>query len=316
MDAHSDHTVVVPAGDSLSPIESVEVPTPATIGRPLTVQLTAWLPSPLLKVLALIVFLRYLLLPLVGVLVNATFPLARPADFTVLSEANLFWDIFARYDSGWYYSIARNGYFYDDKVPSSLAFFPLYPLLMGLLGRIFGGEQFHYFLAGMIISRVAFLGWGGDTAHKQFSEQTRDAGRKLGMQVQVLVINRAEELEGAFAEFAKHNAGAVVVQPLFANTLGLGTRIAELAVTHRLPTICDGAGFAEQGGLLYYGPDANAVYPRVAVYVDRILRGAKPGDLPVEQPRKFEFVINLKTARAIGAEPPRGLLLKVDRLVG
>ena len=92
-------------------------------------------------------------------------------------------------------------------------------------------------------------------------------------------------------------------------------KVAELAVRHRLPTISDGGGFAEQGGLLYYGPDVRAMYPRVAVYVDRILRGAKPGELPIEQPSKFEFVINLKTARAIGAEPPRGLLLKVDRLV-
>jgi hypothetical protein len=72
-----------------------------------------WRGGPLLKVLALVVFLRYLLFPIIGILVNATLPLARPASFTVLNEPSLFWDIFARYDSGWYYEIARNGYFYD-----------------------------------------------------------------------------------------------------------------------------------------------------------------------------------------------------------
>jgi putative tryptophan/tyrosine transport system substrate-binding protein len=165
------------------------------------------------------------------------------------------------------------------------------------------------------LTRVAFLGYGPDPAHKQFTEQTRDAGKRLGMQVQVLIVHKAEELESAFTEMAKQKAEAVVVQPLFANTLGLGPRIAELALKHKLPSISDGGGFADQGGLLFYGPDVRATNPRVALYVDRILRGAKPSDLPIEQPQKFEFVVNLKTARAIGAEPPRGMLLKVDRLV-
>jgi putative ABC transport system substrate-binding protein len=165
------------------------------------------------------------------------------------------------------------------------------------------------------LNRVAFLGYGGDPAHKQFSEQTQGAGRRLGIQVQVLIVNKADELEAAFGEMAKQKAEGLVVQPLFANTLGFGPRVAELALKQRLPSISDGAGFADQGGLLYYGPDTRGLYPRVAVYVDRILRGAKPADLPIEQPQKFEFVVNLKTARAIGAEPPRGMLLKVDRLV-
>ena len=192
-------------------------------------------------------------------------------------------------------------------------------------GNITGGSMMLPELAGKRLelmrdwlpklTRIAFLGYGPDPAHKQFTEQTQEAGKKLGMQVQVLIVHKAEELEGAFAEMAKQKAEAVVVQPLFANTLGLGPRIAELALRHKLPTISDGGGFADQGGLLYYGPDTRAMNPRVAVYVDRILRGAKPGDLPVEQPQKFEFVVNLKTARAIGAEPPRGMLLKVDRLV-
>ena len=165
------------------------------------------------------------------------------------------------------------------------------------------------------LTRVAFLGYGPDPAHKQFIVQTQEAGRTLGMQVQVLIVHKADELESSFAEMAKQKAEGVVVQPLFANALGLGPRIAELALKSRLPSISDGAGFADQGGLIFYGPVARAMNERVAAYVDRILRGAKPGDLPVEQPQKFEFVVNLKTARAIGAEPPRGMLLKVDRLI-
>ena len=165
------------------------------------------------------------------------------------------------------------------------------------------------------LTRVAFLGYGPDPAHRNFVEQTQAAGRKLGMQVQVVIVQKADELERAFDEMAREKAEGVVVQPLFANTLGMGPRIAELAVKHRLPSISDGGGFADQGGLLYYGPDVRTMNPRVAPYVDRILRGANPGDLPIEQPQKFEFVVNLKTARAIGAAPPRGMLLKVDRFV-
>ena len=112
---------------------------------------------PLVRVLAMVLFLRYLLLPVVGLFVNATFPEQRPADFTVFEQPNAFWDIFARYDSGWYYTIARDGYSYVDGQPSNLAFFPLYPLLMGALGRLFGAEQPDYYIAGMLISRAAFL---------------------------------------------------------------------------------------------------------------------------------------------------------------
>jgi putative ABC transport system substrate-binding protein len=165
------------------------------------------------------------------------------------------------------------------------------------------------------LTRVAYLGYSGDPVHKQLIQETVDAGRKLGMQVQVVVVHNPEGLEGAFAEIAKQKPDAIVVQPQFGNMLGLGPRIAELALKQRLPTMSGGAVFAEQGGLLSYGPDLSWTYKRVAAYVDRILKGAKPGDLPIEQPQKFEFVVNLKTARAIGAEPPRGMLLKVDRFV-
>jgi hypothetical protein len=110
------------------------------------------------RVLILVVFLRYLLMPAVAFLANATFPLERPQSFSVFREPHAFWDMFARYDSGWYYSIAHDGYRYTEGKPSSLAFFPLYPMMMRAGGLLLGGEQHHYYLAGMIISRIAFLG--------------------------------------------------------------------------------------------------------------------------------------------------------------
>ena len=96
----------------------------------------------------------------------------------------------------------------------------------------------------------------------------------------------------------RERAEALIVQPLFISNLGQGQRIADLAVKNRLPTISDGGGFAEAGGLLFYGPDQKPMFQRAATFVDKILKGAKPADLPVEQPTKFEFVINLKTAKA------------------
>jgi hypothetical protein len=121
-----------------------------------------WLAHPELpalgRVLVLVVFLRYLLMPLVGFLANATFPLDRPQTFSVFGEPHIFWDIFARYDSGWYHTIAQDGYRYQPGEPNNLAFFPLYPLLMRGVGVVIGGESHHYYLAGMAISRVAFLG--------------------------------------------------------------------------------------------------------------------------------------------------------------
>ena len=165
------------------------------------------------------------------------------------------------------------------------------------------------------LSRVAYLAHGGDSAHKLFVKQAQEAAKSFGMKFQPLVIGGPEEFEGAFSAMARERAGALLVQPLFINNLGQGPRIAELAVKNRLPTVSDGAPFAETGGLMFYGPDSLAVWRRAATYVDKILKGRKPADLPVEQPTKFELVINLKTAKQIGLTIPPNLLARADRVI-
>ena len=165
------------------------------------------------------------------------------------------------------------------------------------------------------LSRVAFLGYSGDGVHRMFIKDTQDAAERLGMQVQLVLIGSVEELDSAFAAMRSERAEALLVQPLLIGALQQGQRIADLAVQHHLPTIASGFQFAEQGGLLYFGPDILTFYRHSAVFVDKILKGAKPGDLPVEQPTKFELVINLKTAKALGLTIPPWLLHRADQVI-
>jgi len=165
------------------------------------------------------------------------------------------------------------------------------------------------------LSRLAFLAYGPDPAHRLFVKQAQDAAHSFKIQFQPLVLAGVEEIEGAFLAMTKERAGALIVQPLFVSVLGQGPRIAELAAKNRIPTISDGFQFAEAGGLMFYGPDPIAVYRRAATFVDKILKGRKPGDLPVEQPTKFELVINLKTAKQIGLTIPQSVLYRADKVI-
>jgi putative ABC transport system substrate-binding protein len=165
------------------------------------------------------------------------------------------------------------------------------------------------------LSRVAFLAHGRDPAHKLFVKEAQDAAKSFGMKFQPVVIGGPEEFESAFSIMIKEGAGAVVVQPLFIGYLLQGGRIAELAARHRLPTISDVNQFAEEGGLMVYGPDRIALFRRAAIFVDKILKGAKPADLPVEQPTKFEFIVNLKTAKLIGLTIPPQVLAQADKVI-
>jgi len=137
----------------------------------------------------------------------------------------------------------------------------------------------------------------------------------MGMKIQPLVVKAPDEFEGAFSSMIRERAGALVVHPLFVTGGGYGPRIAEIAVRNHLPTMSDGFQFAEAGGLMYYGPDRLALARRAATYVNKILKGAMPGDLPVEQPTKFELVINLKTAKQIGLTIPPNVLARADKVI-
>jgi putative tryptophan/tyrosine transport system substrate-binding protein len=155
------------------------------------------------------------------------------------------------------------------------------------------------------VARVAFLTYGTDLTAQRGIKEARDAGQRLGIRVQPIRIGDPKELESAFSAMVKERAGAVAIQPLLITSIGQGRRIAEFAARNRLPTVSDSKDFLDEGGLLSYGSDRLALWRRAAWYVDKILKGANPGELPVEQPMKFELVINLKAAKQIGLTIPR-----------
>ncbi len=163
------------------------------------------------------------------------------------------------------------------------------------------------------VSRVAVL-WGpGPGAEAQF-RAAEPAARALGVELVSLKVSRAEDLEKAFETAAKRHAGALFV-PGSPTLFGLRARITELALKHRLPGMYYLPSFAQAGGLVVYGPSDTEYYRRAAIYADKILKGAKPADLPVEQPTRFQLIINLKTAKALGLTIPQSVLMRADELI-
>ena len=144
-------------------------------------------------------------------------------------------------------------------------------------------------------------------------EIERAAG-ELGVKLQYLEVQSPKEIEPALLAASKGRAQAVLINRTPVTAIHYA-RIAELAIKNRLPTMYPDREFVEAGGLMSYGPDYNFMYRRVAVYVDKILKGTKPADLPVEQPTKFELVINLKTAKQISLTIPPNVLARADRVI-
>jgi ABC-type uncharacterized transport system substrate-binding protein len=144
----------------------------------------------------------------------------------------------------------------------------------------------------------------------------RAAAQKIGLELQVLEVQGSGDLEQALEAGLKGGSRAIVElsSPLF-NLSAWETRVTAFAVRHRLLTISMFRSFAAAGGLMAYGPDQPEYLRRLAAYVDKVLKGAKPGDLPIEHPTKFERVINLKTAKALGLTIPQSLLLRADELI-
>jgi putative ABC transport system substrate-binding protein len=162
------------------------------------------------------------------------------------------------------------------------------------------------------LSRVALF-WNPEVTVALLKEHEATA-RSLGLEPQALAVRTAEDLSQAFHEATRSRSGAIVAvqNPIFALHRA---RIAQLALQHRLPTISGEPLFAEAGGLMTYGASLLDSWRRAAVFVDKILKGTKPADLPVEQPTKFEFVINLKTAKALGLTIPQSILVRADQVI-
>ncbi len=164
------------------------------------------------------------------------------------------------------------------------------------------------------VSRVAVLGNPGNPTYGPMLREVQVAGRSLGVQLQVLEARGPNEFDRAFAAMVKQRAGALLV---FADAVYVfhRTPLAQLAAKSRLPAIYGLREHVDAGDLLAYGPNLNDLWRRAAIYVDKILKGAKPADLPVEQPTKFELVINLKTAKALGLTIPPSLLQRADQII-
>jgi putative ABC transport system substrate-binding protein len=164
------------------------------------------------------------------------------------------------------------------------------------------------------IARVAVLTNPGNPIHAVFWKETQAAAHALGLQLQAIKIYGPGDFDDAFTAAARGRADALLV---FDDSLTLGyrTRLVAVAAKHRLPTMYGLREFPDAGGLVSYGPSNFDMYRRTASYVDKILKGAKPGDLPVEQPTKFELVINLKTAEALGLAIPPSLLQRADQVI-
>jgi putative ABC transport system substrate-binding protein len=165
------------------------------------------------------------------------------------------------------------------------------------------------------ISRMAILRDPGSDRRAVYLNASEAAARPLKVRLQVLNAGRPEDLASAFAEAERNRAEGIIVLPS-AFLFAYRTRIVELAARHRLPAMYVQREFVVgSGGLMSYGPDLHDIFRRAAGFVDKILKGAKPADLPVEQPTKFELVINLKAAKALGLSMPQSLLARADQLI-
>jgi len=164
------------------------------------------------------------------------------------------------------------------------------------------------------MKRVALLAFDNRFATPLLVDATRAAAKQLGLDLTVRLMTKDEDLPGAFTAFEQARAHALLVQtsPFAASRR---TRLAELAAQHRIAAIYESQAYVESGGLIAYGPDATEVFRRSASFVDKILKGARAGDLPIEQPTKFDLSVNLRAAKALGLVMPQSLLVRANLVV-
>src|SRR5258705_1173657 len=164
------------------------------------------------------------------------------------------------------------------------------------------------------ISRVAVLWNPHDPSSAQQWKESQLAARELGLQLHSMEVSSADQFESAFKEANQvRNSALVVVSSALA--FSNQKRLADLAIKNRLPAIYTRGDFVDSGGLISYGPDQTERYRRVAAMIDKILKGTKPADIPVEQPTKFDLMINLKTAKQIGLTIPPNVLVRADKVI-
>lgn len=164
------------------------------------------------------------------------------------------------------------------------------------------------------ITRIAVLWVPTNPWHARAVESAEGAARRLGLRLTGVEVRTGEQLESAFATMARERLGAILSlsDPM---TFFHRARLAELAVKYRLPSMHGVRGYADAGGLMSYWAHAGDLYRRVVSYVDRILKGSRPAELPVEQPTRFELVVNLRTAKALGRTIPQSLLQRADEVL-
>jgi putative tryptophan/tyrosine transport system substrate-binding protein len=164
------------------------------------------------------------------------------------------------------------------------------------------------------LARVGVLWDPADPGATANVKETETAGQALGVQVQPLEVRSQKDFQNAFKAANEGRARALILQQTnLTNTHR--KEIVELATKHRLPTMLGESGIMDTGGLMSYGPNYSDLFRRAAIYVNKILKGAKPTDLPVEQPTKFEFIINLKAAKQIGLTIPPNVLARADKVI-
>jgi putative tryptophan/tyrosine transport system substrate-binding protein len=162
------------------------------------------------------------------------------------------------------------------------------------------------------LRRVAVLGAKTDPFTRPYVQDFQDAAARIGLQLQLVLVDGPREFEGAFEEMSRSGVQAVVIQPLFQPH----TRtVVGLAGKHHLAVMSSYRDTTQAGGLISYSADHAAYFQRAAIFVDKLLKGTKPFDLPVEQPTKFELVINLKTAKALGLTIPPAVLARADEVI-
>lgn len=162
------------------------------------------------------------------------------------------------------------------------------------------------------LRNVAVLGARSDPFTQPYVADFQNAAARIGLQLRPVLVDGPRDFDGAFSEMSKTGTQAVVIQPLFQPHTG---KVVELAGKYRLAVMSSYRDTTQAGGLISYSADHAAYFKRAAIFVDKILKGAKPADLPVEQPTHFELVVNLKTAKILGLTVPQSLLLQADQVI-